>query len=84
MTTDYGFSKLAIKLPEILLPNEQIDLSKWSVVACDQYTSQLDYWNKVKENTQQQPSSLNIIFPEVYLEDNDGEQRLQNINQTMR
>jgi hypothetical protein len=84
MTTDYGFSKLAIKLPEILLPNEKIDLSKWSVVACDQYTSQLDYWNKVKENTQQQPSSLNIIFPEVYLEDDDGEQRLKNINKTMR
>jgi len=84
MITDYGFSKLAIKLPEILLPNDQIDLAKWSVVACDQYTSQLDYWNKVKENTQQQPSSLNIIFPEVYLEDDDGEQRLQNINQTMR
>jgi hypothetical protein len=84
MTTDYGFSKLAIKIPEILLPNEQIDLAKWSVVACDQYTSQLDYWNKVRENTQQQASSLNIIFPEVYLEDKDGEERLQNINQTMR
>ena len=84
MTTDYGFSKLAIKLPEILLPNEKIDLSKWSVVACDQYTSQLDYWNRVKANTEQQPSSLNIIFPEVYLEDDDGDQRLQNINQTMR
>jgi hypothetical protein len=83
MTTDYGFSKLAIKLPEIFLPNEKIDLSKWSVVACDQYTSQLDYWNKVKDNTQQQASSLNIIFPEVYLEE-DGEQRLKNINQTMR
>lgn len=84
MTTDYGFSKLAMKIPEILLPNDQIDLSKWSVVACDQYTSQLDYWNKVKENTEQQASSLNIIFPEVYLEDNDGEKRLKNINQTMR
>ncbi len=84
MTTDYGFSKLAIKVPEILLPDKQTDLSKWSVVACDQYTSQRDYWNRVKENTQQQPSSLNIIFPEVYLEDNDSEQRLKNINQTMR
>jgi hypothetical protein len=84
MTIDYGFSKLGIQVPEILLPNDQIDLSKWSVVACDQYTSQRDYWNKVKENTQQQPSSLNIIFPEVYLEDNDGDERLQNINQTMR
>ncbi|MFK5986398.1 MAG: DUF1015 domain-containing protein [Pseudomonadota bacterium] len=83
MTTDYGFSKLAIKIPEILLPNEQIDLAKWSVVACDQYTSQLDYWNKVKENTDNQPSTLNIIFPEVYLEDNDGESRIKNINQTM-
>lgn len=83
MSTDYGFSKLAIKLPEILLPNKQIDLSKWSVVACDQYTSQLDYWNKVKANTENQPSTLNIIFPEVYLEDSDGEQRIQNINQTM-
>ena len=83
MTDQFGFSSLAIQIPEILLPAKEIDLSKWAVVACDQYTSQPDYWAKVKNNTEGQASSLNVIFPEVYLEDSDGAQRISNINQTM-
>ncbi|MBF0263925.1 MAG: DUF1015 domain-containing protein [Gammaproteobacteria bacterium] len=83
MSDQFGFSSIAIQIPQILLPAKQIDLSKWAVVACDQYTSQPDYWARVKETTDNQPSSLNVIFPEVYLEDNDGEQRIININQTM-
>ena len=79
-----NFDKIGLHVPEILLPNKDTDLSKWSVVACDQYTSQPDYWNEVKDITKDAPTSLNVIFPEVYLEDEDGNQRIQNINNTMQ
>jgi len=79
-----SFDKVALRIPEILLPNADIDLHKWSVVACDQYTSQPDYWQKVAEISQGNPTTLNTIFPEVYLEDADGEARIKNINTTMQ
>lgn len=79
-----NFDKIGLQVPEVLLPSEDVDLNKWSVVACDQYTSQLDYWNQVKEIAADAPSTLNVIFPEVYLEDSDGDQRIQNINSAMQ
>lgn len=79
-----NFDKIGLQAPDILLPSKDIDLTKWSVVACDQYTSQPDYWNEAKELTNVAPSSLNVIFPEVYLEDSDGDQRISNINNAMQ
>ena len=79
-----NFEKIGLQVPEILLPNKDVDLSKWSVVACDQYTSQPDYWEQVKKLTEGVASSLNVIFPEVYLEDSDIDQRIENINSTMQ
>jgi len=79
-----NFDKIGLQVPEVLLPSEDIDLTKWSVVACDQYTSQPDYWNKASEFCNGSPSSLNVIFPEVYLEDEDGDQRIANINKKMQ
>jgi len=57
-----------IAVPNILLPNEQIDLTKWAVVACDQFTSQPQYWGNLKSQINGHPSTLNMILPEVYLE----------------
>ncbi len=71
------------KPADILIP-KNIDFSKWSVVACDQYTSQPDYWNAAKKNADGSPSTLNIIFPEIYLNDNDGDERIKNINAEMQ
>ena len=79
-----NLEKIGLHIPEILLPNDSVDLSKWSVVACDQYTAQPDYWNKAKDIADASPSTLNVIFPEVYLEDNDGDDRIQNINLSMQ
>ncbi len=76
--------KIGLHIPEILLPNNEIELHKWSVVACDQYTSQPDYWADVKTCTHDKPSTLNIIFPEVFLENNDGNERIRDINNTMQ
>ncbi len=57
-----------IAVPNILFPNEKIDLTKWAVVACDQFTSQPQYWETLKNEINGHPSTLNMILPEVYLE----------------
>ena len=69
------------KKADILIP-ENVDFSKWSVVACDQYTSEPEYWEDVKNIAQNSPSTLNIVFPEVYL--SEGEGRIKQINETMQ
>lgn len=69
------------KKADILIP-QNVDFSKWSVVACDQYTSEPEYWEDVKKLTENSPSTLNIVFPEVYL--SEGEGRIEEINKTMK
>lgn len=76
-------TKISVKVPEILLPNDSVDMSKWAVVACDQYTSEPEYWEGVKKATDGSPSALNVIFPEVYLS-KDNAPIIQSINNTMR
>lgn len=68
------------KKADILIP-QNVDLTKWSVVACDQYTSEPEYWHEVENFVGDAPSTLNITFPEVYLA--EGDARIQNINSTM-
>ena len=53
----------------ILLPAEQIPLEQWGCIACDQFTSDREYWQRAKEAADGSPSTLNLILPEVYLED---------------
>ena len=52
----------------ILLPNDGIDMEKWSVIACDQFTSQSDYWEAVEKHVADAPSTLNVVFPEYIWE----------------
>ena len=72
-----------MKVPEILLP-ANVDLSKWSVIACDQYTQDLDYWKKAEACAAGSPSTLNLILPEVYLNSPDKSERIAKIRQTMK
>lgn len=60
-------SGIALKLPKILIPSEFVNMEKWSVIACDQYTSDSDYWDEVYKVVGSSPSSLKLILPEVYL-----------------
>lgn len=76
--------KNTVIIPKILLPKADIDKSKWSVIACDQFTSQPSYWEKVDEFVGDAPSTLKMIFPEVYLEGNDKQDRIRSINENMR
>ncbi len=65
---------------DILMP--KTDLSKWSVIACDQYTSDNAYWDRVKTNVGDSPSALNLVLPEIYLD--ESEDRIKDINNTMK
>lgn len=72
------------RLPRTYLPRPGIDLKKWAVVACDQYTSEPEYWNKVAAEVGDAPSTLHLIFPEVYLGSADAPARIARIQSTMR
>ena len=73
---------LGVGIPEILLPRSGIDLSKWAVIACDQFTQDREYWERVKNTAAGAPSCLNLIFPEIYLE-GDRESRIRDIRASM-
>ncbi len=70
-----------IKVPQILIPN-QCDMSKWAVIACDQFTSDREYWKKLENYVGESYSTLNLIFPEVYLKD-EPEKRIKSIKEKM-
>lgn len=53
---------------DILLPAPQTDMGLWPALACDQFTSQPEYWQKAEALTQNAPSTLHITLPEAYLE----------------
>ena len=61
------FKDLGCAAPDILLPREGIDLKKWAVIACDQYTSEPEYWADCEKEVGNAPSALNLVLPEVYL-----------------
>lgn len=73
------FEKCALMTPEILLPNKDVDLTAWAVIACDQYTQDTDYWKKVAAIAENSYSTLHMILPEVYLNTLTLEQRKQAI-----
>lgn len=73
-----------IRLPKLLMPREGIDLSKWAVIACDQYTSQPDYWNNADAIVGDAPSTLRLTLPEVYLEQPDIKERTAKIQDAMQ
>jgi hypothetical protein len=77
------YGSIALGVPNILLPKSSIDLTKWAVIACDQHTSEPEYWRKVEEFVSDSPSALNLIYPEVYLGKFDSEARIRSIREHM-
>ena len=77
------FKNIGLKAADILLPEKNIDLKAWAVIACDQFTSQPEYWKKVKQATGKKPSTLNLIFPEVFLEAEGSDQIIKSIHENM-
>ena len=74
--------RVPFKRGNILIP-KNVDMEKWSVVACDQFTSEPEYWKKLDSIVGDAPSTLRITLPEIYLEENDVEERIKKINSTM-
>ena len=68
---------------DILLPKAGSDMTKWAVVACDQFTSQPEYWQAVEETVGKAPSTLRLILPEAHLGDSAVETKIAAIDETM-
>ena len=77
------FDQIGLQVPTILLPKAGTDMRKWAVIACDQYTSEPAYWTAATEEAGDAPSTLHLVFPEVFLEDGDEAERIDAINSTM-
>ncbi len=76
------FENLGFYPADILLP-KHADMEKWAVVACDQFTSEPEYWERVEKNVGDAPSTLRLILPEAELKAPDVEQRIGKINASM-
>jgi len=77
-------SDIGIQIPQVYLPKAGTDLNKWAVIACDQFTSEPEYWQDVEKLVGDAPSTLNLTFPEVHLEKPGEEERIQSIQATMQ
>lgn len=75
--------KIPFSKADILLPGDA-DMKKWAVIACDQYTSEPEYWDDVKQIVGDEPSTLKITLPEIYLEKNDVTERIEKVNEEMK
>ena len=80
---DAPFDALGFGPGEILIPQPDADWPRWSVVACDQYTSQPDYWARVEARVGPVPSALRLILPESHLAEPDAAERVEAIHAAM-
>jgi hypothetical protein len=78
------FEDIGICIPQVYLPKKGTDLTRWAVIACDQFTSQPEYWQKVQTLVGDAPSTYNLILPEIYLEKPGDEARIEDIQDKMR
>lgn len=70
-------------VPELLVPGSGTTPEKWSVIACDQYTSQPEYWKAAEDSVGDHYSALNMILPEVYLGTDEVEERTRRMQEIM-
>lgn len=74
----------AVRVPRVLLPRPTIDIARWAVIACDQFTAEPEYWADVERIVGDAPSTLRMILPELYLHAPDVSQRVAACQDTMR
>ena len=79
-----SYPDIALHIPRILLPRRDVAFDRWAVIACDQHTSTPEYWARVEELVGDLPSTLNAVFPEVYLGQPERQRRIARINWQMR
>lgn len=78
------YEDIGVQIPRVFLPKREVDLKKWAVIACDQFTSQPEYWNTVESLVGKAPSTYNMMLPEIYLDKPDIEIRINSIQEYMR
>ncbi len=79
-----NYKSIGIQAPEVILPCKEIDYTKWAVVACDQYTSQPEYWQKAQEIIGDSPSTFWMILPEAFLGTDQENVHQRTINARMK
>ena len=78
------FEHIGVGIPQVYLPAKGVDLAKWAVVACDQYTSEPEYWEQVEQIVGESPSTFHLVLPEIYLGTAEEVQRTRGVNTRMR
>ena len=73
-----------IKAPHILLPRKGVDMNAWAVIACDQFTSNMEYWEDVEKLVGNKPSTLRMMFPEAYLGKVNDDAFIDQVNKTIQ
>ena len=73
-------NKKIVAASHILLPQKGTDMGLYAVIACDQFTSQIEYWNELKEMIGDKLSTFHMIYPEAYLENTNQEEYIKGIN----
>ncbi len=76
-------NSIGVQVPDILLPRKGVSMEKWAVVACDQFTSQPEYWEEAERIVGEAPSTLRLMLPEMYLDKPGEAERIATINATM-
>ena len=84
MKAEKRYERSAVAAADILLPAKGVDLEKFAVVACDQFTQDRAYWQRIYAQAEGVPSAAWLMLPEAFLEDGDTAERIDNINRTMR
>ena len=67
---------------DILMPKKDLNMTCWSAIACDQFTSEREYWDRAESVVADSKSTLRLMLPEIYL--SESETRIPKINDTMR
>ena len=80
----HNYPDIGVQSAEILLPRTGTDLQKWAVIACDQFTSEPEYWQEVARIVGRAPSTYNLILPEVHLGTGEEANRISSTQQAMR
>ena len=75
-------TETGLKAEKILLPKTD-DMSRWACIACDQFTSEKEYWERLSDYVSGKPTTLDLILPEIYLDDN-SDRRIEKINSKIK
>lgn len=75
---------IGIQAPTTYLPRRGIELTRWAVIACDQFTSEPEYWAEVEKVVGTAPSTFNLVLPEVFIGKPEEQFRLKTIQENMR